>query len=64
MLERLGHARVDDDQLGPDLPRENADRSAAGREVAEHLPRDLLRVCAHALPGHAVIRRRDDDRGA
>ena len=64
MRKRLDHPGVHDYELRSSPARKDADCGAAGREVAEHLPRDLLRVRAHALPRHAVIRRRDDDRGA
>ena len=52
---------VYDHQPGPALARKDVDRRAAGQEVADHLPRHLLRVCAHRIAGHAVVGGRDYD---
>ena len=62
MLDRLAHARIDDEQPQARLPCEDVDGGPAAGEGREHLPGDLLRVGAHAAPRIAVVSGCEDER--
>ena len=56
-------AGVDHAEAQLHLPAEDVDRGAAGEEVLDHLPGDVLRIGRHARPRRAVVAGEDDDLG-
>ena len=58
----IGDTCIDNDKFNTRISRQDADGSAAGKEVQHHLCRDLLRVGRYALRDYAMIGGGNDNR--
>ena len=62
MLQRAGHANIDDDDSRAHDARQRVDGRAATQEVQDHLRRDLSRVGADSFGCDAMIARHNHNR--